>query len=493
LDICLSVPSLISTHFSNFKTLFGFCLGPTLFFILSQLPEVEGLSTAGLLVAGITCWMACWWIFEVIPLAATALLPIILFPLLGIQPIDSVSDNYANPILFLFLGGFLIAIAIERCQLHQRIALLVLRVTGTHPVALVGGFMFVTAFLSSWISNTAATMMMITIATAVLMKMGQNSLDANDDQLANLAVALMLGIAYSASIGGVATLIGSPPNAIFAAVLSNQFGITISFFDWMLFALPLSLSMLVIAGIYLTWKTVRSHQLPRISWSLADELAELGPISSAETRVLLVFLMVATGWMTRGMVDWPWLQGLSDSTIAIAGAVILFILPSGDPGRRLLQWSDTQRLPWDILLLFGGGLALADGVASSGLSTWLGLQLTGLSEVPIWLMILVLTLMVIFLTEVTSNTATASLLLPIIGGVAQVSDIPAVMLMVPVTLAASFAFMLPVATPPNAIVFSTRLVSLPQMIRAGIWLNLISTLAIGAMVYWFLPIIWQWV
>lgn len=492
LDISLSSLSLITSHFAHIKTQFGAVLGIVLFGLMLFLPTPEGLSKPGMMVAGMTLLMACWWIFEVLPLAVTALLPVIILPLLGVQPISDVSQHYANPILFLFLGGFLIAIAIERWHLHQRIALYVLQMTGTHPAAVVGGFMFVTAFLSSWISNTAATMMMITIATAVLVRINDNTVTESTPHSDELAKALMLGVAYSASIGGVATLIGSPPNAIFAAVLESQFDISISFFDWMLFALPVSMLMLIIAGLYLTWHTLRHSRHTRIPLSLTDELKRLGPMTPQEKRVLVIFALVVCGWMLRGLLEWSWLSGLTDASIALIGALLLFLTPSGKHGKRLLHWADTTRLPWDILLLFGGGLALANGVATTGLSSWLGLQLTGLSEVPVLVMILALTLMVIFLTEVTSNTATASLLLPIIGGAALISDIAPVMLMVPVTLAASFAFMLPVATPPNAIVFSSRRITLPQMVKAGIWLNLISTVVISLAVYWLLPLVWQW-
>ncbi|OOZ41009.1 anion transporter [Solemya pervernicosa gill symbiont] len=468
----------------------GLLLGPALFLILLLIPTPEGMPPAAMQTAAVVALMAVWWVSEALPLPVTALLPIVLFPLLDITPATQVTRAYAHHIIFLFLGGFLIAIAIERWQLHRRIALLVLRLVGTRPDRLLFGFMFVTAFLSSWISNTASTLMMVTIGTAVLTRLSENG-----SKLENgLGTALMLGIAYAASIGGIATLIGTPPNAILAGIMESSYGVQIGFMEWMVFALPLSLAMLVITWLYLSRFAYRLNNGTQLSnHSLfSDELHRLGPMSSQEKRVLFIFLLVVTGWIGRGFVDIPMLKGITDSTIAIAGALLLFITPSGrKPGERLLDWQSTAKVPWDILILFGGGLALAGGVADSGLSTWLGEQMVGLAGMPLPVMIGLLVLMVVFLTEVSSNTATASLLLPVLGGFAVASGIPAMTLMAATALAASFAFMLPVATPPNAIVFSSRKVTLPQMARAGIWLNLIGTLLITVAIAWLLPLVWR--
>jgi len=471
----------------------GLALGPALSLLLLLLPLPEGMSEPAMRTAAVVVLMAVWWITEALPLAVTALLPIVLFPLLGTTPATEVTKSYAHHIIFLFLGGFLIAIAIERWQLHRRIALLVLRLVGTRPDRLLFGFMFVTAFLSSWISNTAATLMMVTIGTAVLARFAESGSDRGVAVENGFGTALMLGTAYAASIGGVATLIGTPPNAILAGIMESSYGIQISFMEWMLFGLPLSLVMLGTTWLYLSRFAYRlGNMAPLSDHSLiSDELTALGPMGRQERRVLAIFLLVVTGWMVRGFIDLPLLSGVADSTVAIAGALLLFITPSGRvPGERLLDWQSASRVPWDILILFGGGLALASGVADSGLSTWLGTQLSGLAGTPMVVMVALIALMVVFLTEVSSNTATASLLLPVLGGFAIAVDLPPLTLMAAAALAASFAFMLPVATPPNAIVFSSRKVTIPQMARAGIWLNLIGTGLITAAITWLLPLVW---
>jgi sodium-dependent dicarboxylate transporter 2/3/5 len=460
----------------------GLVLGPVLFLVLILLPAPEGLASEGHHLAAVAAWMAVWWISEAIPIPATALLPIVLFPLLGIMSAGTVTTSYANHLIYLFMGGFMIAVAMERWNLHRRLALHVISWVGTAPARLVLGFMLATAVLSMWISNTATAMMMVTIGLAVLKQL----LPDGKHESSPLGTALMLGIAYAASIGGVATLIGTPPNAILAGVLDQNYGIDLRFGAWMQFALPLSLVMLFLAWLYLTRIAfpLGDAELPAAAGQIRQQISDLGRMTSPEKRVAWVFGIVAMLWISRGLIDWSPVKAVKDSTIAIAGALALFVIPA-DWGRRifLLDWQTAVRIPWDIIILFGGGFALAAGFSETGLTTWLAEQLEILKGVPPILVILLVGLLVIFLTEVTSNTATASLLLPVLGALSEALGLPPMILMVTATLCASFAFMLPVATPPNAIVFSSRCVHIPQMAKAGLWLNLMGVLLITAFVY----------
>jgi sodium-dependent dicarboxylate transporter 2/3/5 len=460
----------------------GLFLGPALFLVVLFLPQPEGMPTEALRVAAVAVWMALWWLSEAVPIPATALLPIVLYPLLGIMPAGEVTGSYAHHLIFLFMGGFMIAVAMERWNLHRRIALQVIRRVGTEPARLVLGFMLATALLSMWISNTATAMLMVTIGIAVLKQL----LPDGQHRTAPLGTALMLGIAYAASIGGVATLIGTPPNAILAGVLQQNYAVELRFADWMQFALPLSVSMLFLTWLYLTRIAFRVDEtaVPEAAGHIREQLAALGPLSAPERRVAWVFGCVALLWIGRGFIDWQPLQAVKDSTIAIAGALALFAIPADWKQRVfLLDWQTAVRIPWDIIVLFGGGFALAAGFSDSGLSSWLADQLRVLEGVPKLWIILAVGLLVIFLTEVTSNTATASVMLPVLGALSQALQLPPMILMVTATLCASFAFMLPVATPPNAIVFSSRCVRIPQMARAGLWLNLMGVLLITGFVY----------
>ena len=440
-------------------------------------------------VAAIAALMATFWISEAIPIAATALLPIVLFPALGVMPTAKVTQFYGHHLIFLFMGGFLIAVSIEKWQLHKRIALHTILLVGVSSKQIILGFMLSTAFLSAWISNTATAMMMLTIGLAVI-RQSQSS-KKNPDESSDFSTALMLGIAYSASIGGVATLIGTPPNAILAGVLESNFNYSISFAQWMVFGVPLSLLMLTICWFYLTNIAFKPEfdELPGGKQSIVSQLNDLGRISSAEKKVLSVFLLVATGWLVRGLFDFEFLASVKDSSIAIAGALLLFIIPADyKKGKFLLDWETAKTIPWDIMILFGGGFALAGGFASSGLTEWLATQLNSLQGMNIIIIIFMAVLLVIFLTEITSNTATASLLIPVMGAFAIALQVHPLNLMVAVAISASFAFMLPVATPPNAIVFSSRKVSIPQMARAGFWLNIISSILITLFVIYYLPL-----
>lgn len=477
------------THTPGLRPLTGLLLGPLLFLILLLLPTPTGMPEHGLQVAAVAVLMATLWITEAVPIPVTALLPIILFPLLGILNIKEATSYYAHPLVFLFMGGFLIALAIEKWHLHKRIALMTILFVGVSSKRIILGFMLATAFLSAWISNTATAMMMVTIGMAVA-----RQAQPVDQQQTAFSTALMLGIAYAASIGGVATLIGTPPNAILAGVIESSYNIEIGFLQWMTYAAPLSILFLFICWYYLTHIafTPEFDELPGGRKVIEDQLKQLGPTSLAEKKVMMVFCLVALGWIIRGLLDVPLLNALGDEGIAISGAILLFIIPANfTQWQFLLDWDATRKLPWDIIILFGGGFALAGGFASSGLTEWLAQQLGGLQTMPTLLIIFMVVLLVIFLTEVTSNTATSSLMLPVMGAFALAIQLDPMYLMVATAMAASFAFMLPVATPPNAIAFSSRLFSIPQMARAGLWLNITGSILITGFVMYYLPLIFD--
>ena len=454
----------------------GLILGPVLFLLMLLLPRPEGMDPAAQAVAAVALLMTVWWITEAIPIPITALLPLGLFPALNAVPAPTVSSAYANHLIFLFLGGFLIAIAMERWELHRRIALHIVRLVGGSANGILLGFMLATAFLSMWISNTATVMMMLPIALAVAHQ-AETSMGHTDDTPFPFGIALMLGIAYAGSIGGIATLIGTPPNAILAGVYEQNYGATILFVDWMLFALPLSVLMLGMVWLYLSRRVYGGPQgaLPGGRELVSRQLVDLGPMTAEEKKVLVVFVLVALAWISHGFIDLPALDLVSDSTIAILGGIALFLIPAQrGSGRFLLDWSTAVKLPWDIILLFGGGFALAAGFQHTGLTAWMGEQLTLLTGVHMLFMVLAVTALVVFLTEVTSNTATASLMLPIMGALAAAAQLHPLSLMAPAALAASCAFMLPVATPPNAIVYSSRYVPILTMAKTGFWVNLFA-------------------
>lgn len=477
----------ISTKLSQ-RQIVGLILGPVLFLVLLALPQPADMPANSMQVAAVAALMATFWISEAIPIPATALIPIVLFPFLGVMPSGKVTTFYGHHLIFLFMGGFLIAVSIEKWQLHKRIALKTILLVGVSARQIILGFMLATAFLSAWISNTATAMMMVTIGLAVI-KQAQLSLSDKNNS-SEFSTALMLGIAYAASIGGVATLIGTPPNAILAGVIESSFNYSISFAQWMAFGVPLSITMLTLCWLYLTHIAFKPEfdELPGGRQNIANQLKELGPMSSPEKKVLTIFLLVATGWLTRGLFDIKALELVKDSSIAIAGALLLFITPADyKKGEFLLDWNSAKKIPWDIMILFGGGFALAGGFASSGLTEWLANQLISLQGMNLIIIVLMVVLLVIFLTEITSNTATSSLLLPVMGAFAIAIQVHPLNLMVAVALSASFAFMLPVATPPNAIVFSSRQVTIPQMARAGLWLNIIGSILITLFVIFYLP------
>lgn len=416
---------------------------------------------------------------------ATGLLPLALFPLLGAVDIGTASAPYANPLIFLFMGGFMIALAMQRWGLHTRIALSLLSVTGTRARNLIGGFMLATALLSMWVSNTATTMMMLPIAISVLalLKADQDDIRA----LPGFNTALVLAIAYGANIGGLGTLIGTPPNALLAAYFDQTYGITIGFAEWMIVGLPLSFSLLLITWLLLTrvLYPIPNLEVEGAATILDDARSKLGPVSHPERIVAIGFGTAAFLWVFRPVLSdlLPWLT-LSDAGIAMIVALLLFLVPSGEkPGDGVLNWEWASRLPWGVLLLFGGGLSLAGAAGASGLSTWIGNGMAGWDGLPTLVLLVAVVAAVIFLTEVTSNTATTATLLPLLAAAAIAVGENPLLLCIPAALAASCAFMLPPATPPNAIVFGSGQVTIPQMARAGIWLNLVSIGVIVAVSY----------
>ncbi|MCP9198902.1 SLC13 family permease [Gramella sp. GC03-9] len=467
-------------------------LGPFIFFSLQLLESPESMPEAAFDVLGVTIWMAIWWVFEVIPIAVTALLPIILFPLTGAIDIETTTAAYGHKYVFLYLGGFILAVAIEKWDLHRRIALNIINLIGTDIKYIILGFMIATAFLSMWISNTATSVMMLPIGTAIISQLKDNPETAKDEN-ALFGKALMLAIAYSASVGGIATLIGTPPNLVLAGIVQELYGIEISFLKWLMLGLPISVCLLFICWNYLTRKAFNfeNSKFPGGRKEISRLLLELGRMSLQEKRVLIVFGFTAFCWISRSYLIQPFLPFIDDTIIAITAAVLLFVIPSGKPKRNLITWDEAVKIPWGIILLFGGGMALAKGFSDSGLAIWIGEQLVNLENLPLFLLVLVLIAAVNFLTEVTSNLATTAMLLPILASMAVALNLHPYYLMVGATLAASCAFMLPVATPPNAVVFGSGHLRIPDMIRTGIWMNIISIILLSLIVYFALPVLWD--
>ncbi len=470
----------------------GLVAGPIVFVALLLLPPPAGLTPAAWAVAAAAAPMVIWWITEALPVAVTALVPIVAFPLLGVVEVKEAAAPYAHPLIFLFLGGFLIAKAVERWNLHRRLALSLLTVVGSSPARLIGGFMAATALLSMWLSNTATTIMMVPIALAVvglLESDGESESNGGAPPGASdgFGLALLLSIAYAASLGGLGTLIGTPPNALLAAFLAERYGIVIGFAQWMLLGVPLAAVLLFLAWLLLTRLAFRIDRSPiaGAAETIAGQLRALGPLRREERLVALVFLAVALLWITRPLLNGllPGLQ-LSDPVIALAGGIVLFVIPADlRRGVFLMNWQTAKQLPWGVLLLFGGGLSLAEAIQASGLAAWIGEVLAGCSGWPVLALILLITAVVVFLTEVTSNTATASVFIPIAATLGACISADPLVFAVPVALAASCAFMMPVATPPNAIVYASGYIRIPQMAKAGFLLNLFCILVITGAAY----------
>jgi sodium-dependent dicarboxylate transporter 2/3/5 len=463
----------------------GLLLGASVFVVALLVPPPGGLTVPGWRTAAVAVLMATWWMTEAIPIEATALLPLALFPTLGVLDASAASEPYANELIFLFMGGFFLAVTMEKWGLHKRIALRIMSAVGTSPNRLVLGFMLATAFLSMWISNTATAAMMLPIGIAV----GEMFRPQDQEGPYEFGITLMLGVAYAASIGGVSTLIGTPPNAVLAGAASEILDVQIGFVEWMGVGLPLTALMLP-----LTWLLLTRFLYPPGDLSgdaagiIEDERAALGAMSRGEKMTAAVFGLTALAWVLRseksfGAVTIPGLQTLSpairDSTIAISAAIVLFVLPvNWRKGDFVLDWSTARRIPWGVLVLFGGGLSLARAMEQSGLAAWIGGAVASLQAVPTVVIVGVVAALVVFLTELTSNVATTSMAMPVMAGAAVGLEIAPLLLMTTAALAASMAFMLPVATPPNAIVFGSGYLTVPQMSRAGIALNLCAIVVI---------------
>lgn len=456
--------------------------GLLLFLLLLFLPAPEGLSVEGWRVVAVASLMIVWWITEAIPVPATALAPIALFPITGATSGSEATSPYGDPIIFLFMGGFILALAMERWNLHRRIALNIVARTGTQQGRIVAGFMLATAFVSMWVSNTATVVMMLPVALSVVGLLADDA----DGAKSKFPLALLLGVAYAASIGGVATLIGTPPNALLAGALNQTYGYDIGFGRWMIIGVPVAIVMLFAAWLFLTKLTIRldKGEVEGAADLFRAEIGKLGVWSVPEIRVAIVFVVTAFAWVFRTLLD-DYIPGLNDTSIAILAALVLFVLPAGDgKGGALIEWKQALRLPWGVLVLFGGGLSLAAAVVSTGLDQWIGDQVGTIAGVlPLLGIVVLVSVVILLLTEFTSNTATAATFLPLVAALAISLGENPLMLAVPAALAASMAFMLPVATPPNALVFGSGHVTIPQMATQGIWLNLAAVVVISTLGY----------
>ena len=470
----------------------GLWLGPLLLLAILLLPRPEGLSSEAQRVGAVVAMMAIWWLLDAVPVAITALLPILLYPLLGVMKSSEVTPSYANHLIYLFLSGFLLALAIEKWGLHHRIALRTLAVMGHSPERVLLGFMLVTALLSMWMSATITAMMMLTVALALLHDEFGSApspyTERGRDQRA-FATSLTLGIAYAASIGGAVTIVGSPPNAILAGILAQQHEMSLSLIGWMLMTQPVALVMLFGVWFYLSRIAypTRFNHLPGGTALFHKAHQDLGDFSRAERRLIAVFALVVVGWIVRALNQSEFFDWVQDSTIALAGAVALFVIPSGRrPGEPLLDWKSAKQLPWEIILLFGGGFAIAQGFQETGLTEWLAGQLLNLPDIaPFWIL-LITTLFALALTEVTSNISTAALILPLVGAIAVIFDLPTQLLMSSAAIACSYAFMLPTATPANAIAYGSGYFSIGQMARTGLLINLLGALLVSGYLYLFI-------
>ena len=464
----------------------GLVLGPLLLITCLLTEPPGGLSGEAWLTVGLAGLMAIWWSTEAIPIPATSLLPILLIPLLGIDTLARATAPYANPTIFLFFGGFLLGLAMQRWNLHRRIALATLLAVGNQPSRQIAGFMIATAFISMWVSNTATSIMMLPIGLSVI---GLLVAGSDEKEGSRFAIALLLGIAYSASVGGIATLIGTPPNALLAAFLRENYDVQIGFGQWMLLGLPLSIGML----IFIWWWLTRSGFTLAGGDSrglLETEMANLGPMSRAEKLVAMVFSLAAAAWILQPLLA-GYVEGVNDTSIAIAAALALFLIPVNLRERVfLMDWEQANKAPWGVLLLFGGGLSLAGAIGESGLAEWIAESLGIFGALPLILMIGLVALVIIFLTEITSNTATAAAFLPLLGALAVAQGMSPEMLAIPAAVAASCAFMMPVATPPNAIVFGTGQLPIQAMIKAGFALNLFGVVLVTLLCYLLVGWIW---
>lgn len=471
------------------QKLIGLILGVVIFTTLLLIPHPSEIPIKAWRMIAVVSLVAIWWISEALKLCITALLPIVLLPIMEISTPAQVTLSYANETIFLFMGGFMIALAMERSGLHRQFAMYTIRMIGGSPGRIILGFMLAVYLLSMWVSNTATVLMVIPICLAIVSQLPVDP--TNKDKYLPFTKVLLLSIAYAASIGGIGTLVGTPPNIIFASIASKTAGMEVTFAQWMLFAVPVTLVLLLLVWGLLVYVLYPVHNidLPLGREFIQQQINALGKMSRHEKRIMILFGCVAGLWVFRGLIPIScFTTDISDTTIAIAGAIALFIIPTeGEKGARLLDWKGASKLPWDILLLFGGGLSLSEGFENSGLSDYLVVVFGSLHHLEWWVVLLVVVTIVIFLTELMSNTATATLLIPIMISVATALDISPLVLVIPVTMATSCAFMLPIATPPNAIVFGYNYLSIKDMMRYGFWINIICIVVLVLAALFYLP------
>lgn len=474
----------------------GLILGPLLFLLTLLFFHPEGLSPEARSVLAVTLWVATWWITEPIPIPVSSLIPIILLPMTGALDGNTVVSSYGNDIIFLFLGGFFIATAMEKWNLHKRMALSIISIIGTSPQRIVLGFMVSTAFLSMWVSNTAATMMLIPMGLAIVQQASSSLKEGKyASDIPKFEKSVIFGIGHAATIGGLGTLIGTPPLSILAGTVSQMFDTEISFAGWMAVGVPIVILLIPLLWLYLTKVVykINFRELPGGKEQIYKERKSLGKISYEEKAVAFVFAFAAFMWITRtfiweNIVEIP---GISDGIIAMMATVLLFLIPAKrEEGSKIMEWKDSKDIPWGILILFGGGLAIAAGFTSTGLSEWIGHQLAGLEGMNILLVIFISTLVILLLTEITSNTATATMIIPVVASLGLALNIHPYALMVPCAMAANCSFMLPVGTPPNAIMYGTGKLKITEMVKNGFWLNNFTLVLIVLVVYFYLPLVW---
>ena len=462
----------------------GLVVGPLLFSLFYFIPSITGLDSSPRAVLGVTAWVATWWITEALPIPATSLLPIILLPLTGGADQATATMAYGNPIVFMYMGGFTIAIAIEKWNLHRRIAMSIISILGTSSNRIILGVGLATAFLSMWISNAATALMMLPIAIALITEIKEKQF-FNEKSMQNFSKGLLLMVAYSASIGGLATIVGSVPNAAFVAIANSMLNQNITFSDWFLFGIVVTTILMIVLYFYITKIKFPVKQTGEISSDFArQQLKDLGPMSIEEKMVSIIFCLIGSLWIFGGFLPFE----LSDTTISMTGAVLLFMIPSSKGG-RILDWIDMKHLSWGLLLLFGGGLSLAAAFESSGLTSWFGDILSNLEQFNYLVILIILTATILFMTEIMSNTAVSNMLMPISIGLAAGIGVAPYGIMAVVALASSCAFMLPISTPPNAAVFSTNELKIEDMVKAGFWMNMVSIVVIVLAVYFLQPIL----
>jgi sodium-dependent dicarboxylate transporter 2/3/5 len=472
--------------------LFGLIFGPLLF-VLFQFLQPEGvLNETAWKVIGAALWMIVWWITEAAPIPVTALLPIVLFPITGVFTVDEATSPYANKIIFLFMGGFMLGLGMERHNLHKRIALTLIKKTGTNPNGIILGFMLTTAFISMWISNTATAVMMLPIGLSITQLL---NIDENAGKgKRRFALGLMLAIAYGANIGGTATIIGTPPNVAWVGFMNDMLGYEVTFAKYLTIGLPICFTMLFITYLIIT-RVMYPSGLKSLSESaqvIDDQLKALGKMSKPEKYVAAIFVITASAWILRGSINnWLGANILNDSTIAIAGGILMFITPVNiKKNQFLMEWEYTKKLPWGILLLFGGGLTLAKAMEKSAIVEFVGQSIAGGGELNLILLTAGLTAFMLFMTEIMSNVALTVIFVPVVISISQSLGINAMYLTIPVTLAASYAFMMPISTPPNAIVFSSGMIRMKDMIRAGVVLNIIAIILLVILSQTLVPLIY---